>query len=292
MTGALIFDTHQPGTTGAYFERACRQMGLTVDSWTLSEASRLKGGYDWYLRIDHGDDYEYRLPRQLRPAAFYAIDTHLPCSWSKIRRTEAWYDAVFCAQQDAARYFGNARYLPLACDRQWLGLAEEHPVWDIAFVGNDGGSPRKFYLQALRERFPKSFIGGADPHDLPAVYRKALIGFNFSIANDVNMRIFEILACRRLLVTNAIANVNWQLFGLLDRQHLVLYRTPQELFELLDYYLIHEKERCRIAQAGWDQVRQKHTYVHRMEQLLSVLAPGWRAQDKTTDKVEVECKSL
>ena len=51
----------------------------------------------------------------------------------------------------------------------------------------------------------------------------------------------------------------------------MLYRTPQELFELIDSYLAHEDERQAIAQRGQAQVRQAHTYRHRLQQILALV---------------------
>ena len=107
------------------------------------------------------------------------------------------YDLVFCCHREAAARLPGAEWMPVACDVERHGSTGEAPVWDIGFVGTSGGVPRKFYLQALRERFPKSSIGVADPGAMASIYSRSRIGFNYSIANDVNMRMFEVLApCR------------------------------------------------------------------------------------------------
>ncbi len=269
MRIALIFDKTRADTTGMYFERACRSLGLACDHWWLRDAARIPAAYDLYLRIDHGDDYTTDLPDRLRPAIFYAIDTHLPHSWKKIRRTASRFDAVFCCHADAARQLPGAEWLPLACDPAIHGAVPSEPVWDVAFVGTEGGMPRKFYLQALRERYPNSCIGGFDYTEMASIYSRARIGFNYSIANDVNMRLFEVLAAKTLLVTNALKGDDLSQLGLHDREQLVLYRNPRDLFECIDYFLNHADERERIAQAGYAAVMERHTYVHRMQQLLT-----------------------
>ncbi|MBI3331169.1 MAG: hypothetical protein HYZ96_03550, partial [Candidatus Omnitrophica bacterium] len=92
MRLALIFDKTRPDTTGVHVERAARALGIAADHWWLRDADRIPEAYDLYLRIDHGDDYAVALPQRLRPAVFYAIDTHLPHSWRKIRRVARRYD--------------------------------------------------------------------------------------------------------------------------------------------------------------------------------------------------------
>ena len=298
MRIALIFNTTRPDTTGGYLARACRALGLSCDQWRLQDAERIPEDYDLYLRIDHGDDYFVRLPDRLRPSVFYAIDTHLPHIWRKIRRVAGRFDAVFCAHRDAADRLPGAEWLPVACDPsihapmfargRSLGIVpsercesrddwELHgsrgdvgaSAWDVAFVGTDGGVPRKFYLQALRERYPASFIGTAEHTRLAAIYGRSRVGFNYSIADDVNMRTFEVLAAGALLVTNALRHDDLAALGLEDRRDLVLYRSPGELMGTIDHYLAHPEERRAIAEAGCALVRARHTYTHRMRQLLA-----------------------
>lgn len=268
---ALIFNKTRPGTTGGYFERAFRSLGLSCDHWPLKELARIPASYELYLRIDHGDDYEVPWPERLRPAVFYAIDTHVRHSWPKIRRAAPCCDLVFCCHRDGAERLG-AEWLPVACDPDLHVAAPRERDLDVAFVGTDGGVPRKFYLQALRERYPNSAIGSAEYTRIGERYGRARIGFNYSIADDVNMRIFEVLAGSALLVTNALPHDDLHRLGLEEGTHYAAYRSPRELFTRIDHYLAHPEERRRIALAGHQAVLAQHTYRHRMEQLLQSVA--------------------
>ncbi len=272
MRLALIFDKTRPDTTGVYFERACQSLGVLYDHWRLRDVASLPAVYDLYLRIDHGDDYDIDLPERLHPAIFYALETHLRHSWRKIRQLSPKYDLVFCHLLDAARRLPGAEWLPVACDPVFHGPVDGSPVWDVAFVGTDGGIPRKFFLQALREKYPNSFIGKAEYTQLGAIYSKARVGFNYSITGDANMRIFEILAANTLLVTNASESEDLSALGFEDRRHLVFYKSPNELFDLIDYYLAHSDERDLIGRTGGEFVRKRHTYACRLEQLLAKIS--------------------
>ena len=293
MRIALIFDKTRPDTTGIYFERACRALGIAADHWWLRDIAAIPGAYDLYLRIDHGDDYLVALPQRLRPAIFYAIDTHLPYSWRKIRHTSGRYDLVFCAHRAATTRLRRAEWLPVGCD--WPPARPltpvEAPAWDLAFVGTDGGVPRKFYLQALRERYPKSFIGTAEHSRLTEIYRQAAIGFNYSIAEDINMRIFEVMAAPTMLLTNSLATDDLARLGFEDRRHLVSYHSPTELFALIDHYLAHPVERAAIARAGFALVTQRHTYVHRVQQLLEAAARRLQLSIPPFDREGLACAS-
>lgn len=276
MRLALIFNKTYPGTTGIYFEHACQTLKIPYDHWDISESFKISERYDLYLRIDHGDDYTRPLPKHLHPTIFYAIDTHLPQSWRKIRHLALQFDLIFCAQRKAAQQLPNGEWIPLAYDARDLTdgfYPWPEILWDIAFVGTEGGNPRKFILQALRERYPKSSIGGAPPTKLTTIYRQAKIGFNYSIRAELNMRIFEVLGAGSLLVTNALEDSNCLIdLGLHPGVHFIAYPNLRELFACLDYWLFEEqeKERRTIASAGMQVVRQHHTYEHRLRQMLEV----------------------
>jgi len=271
MRLALVFDKTRDDTVGIYFERACRELGIAYDHVWTKDAASIPSGYQLYLRIDHGD-YKDDLPGHLWPKIFYAVDTHLPNSWKRIRHLAKRYDLVCCAHRHAAESLANGAWVPLACDPDVHQAPPRQTRWDVAFVGTEGGVPRKFYLQALRERYPNSFIGHAPHTELGTIYGQARIGFNYSIHNDVNMRIFEILCSGSLLMTNRLLHDDLERLGLRDREPLVMYRHPHDLFALLDYYLCHDDERETIARQGMTQVRQHHTYRQRLRQILQLVS--------------------
>ncbi len=274
MNLAVFFD-RSPGTIGEYFEAALRSLGHTVEHFSTSQADACRGRYDVYLRIDHGD-YSCEFPSRLRPSAFYVVDAHLAKSWKSIRRQAPHYDVIFCAQRLAAGALPRAHWVPMACD---LTVHSRRPGplhYDVAFVGNDGGVPRKFYLQELRERYPNSFIGKAPHIQMAEIYSQAKIGFHYiectsPLKDMVSMRVYEILASGTLLCANALEAQAFEQVGFTDRRELVIYHQPEELFALIDYYLRHEEERQRIAEAGFRCVRQHHTYQHRAAQIVKKL---------------------
>ena len=162
MRVALVFDKVREDTLGVYVERACQTLGISyAHAWTR-DAGSIPRGCDLYVRIDHGD-YQHDLPEWARPRVFYASDTHLPKSWNRISAVAKRYDLVCCAQREGARRLRNGAWVPHACDPELHGKRPLPKRWDVAFVGTEGGVPRKFYLQALRERYANSFIGHA-PH--------------------------------------------------------------------------------------------------------------------------------
>ena len=232
-------------------------------------------------------------PERLRPSIFYAIDTHLQHSWRKIRRMAPRYDLVCCAQASAASQLRNGEWLPLACDSELHAAAQASPMWDVAFVGTDGGAPRKFLLQALRERYPNNFIGTANFQEMASIYSRARVGFNYSIGQDVNMRIFEVMATGALLITNALSHDALTRLGFEDRRHLALYHRPAELFDVIETYLQDAPLRERIARAGHALVLERHTYRHRMQQLIDIVTRRFGVGEAASRREEsLACVSL
>ncbi len=272
---ALIYDDRaRPETTGIYCRRAMESLVETVHFQPDELAAIPSSGFDLYLNIDDG--LRYHLPDGLRPCAWWAIDTHLNGDWCVEKGRH--FDRVFAAQRDGAEMLrragiGSAAWLPLACDPEVHRKHDVEKRFDVAFVGNVFPGPRAELLNVIRWRYPDAYIGNAYFEDMARVYSAARMAFNRSITNDVNMRVFEALACGSLLVTNDLGdNGQGELFQ--DGVHLATYRDAEELVDKLAYYLGREEVRERIAAAGRAEAVEKHSYRHRMERLLSEAETG------------------
>lgn len=268
---ALIYnDKPRPETTGFYCRRALGQL-VDVEHFLPSELDRIpENGFDLYLNIDDG--LEYRLPRKLRPCAWWAIDTHINPTWYLEKGCD--FDFVFAAQRDGAEYLrahgiSSVAWLPLACDpdihRPCDGIAKQH---DLCFVGNVLDGPRADLLELLRKRYPNTFVGQRYFDEMAKTYAASRIVFNRSVGNDVNMRVFEALSCGAFLLTNNLRE-NGQEEHFQDGIHLATYADPEELLYRVGHYLAQESLRDRIAAAGRNEAVAHHTYRRRMQQLLT-----------------------
>jgi len=63
----------------------------------------------------------------------------------------------------------------------------------------------------------------------------------------------------------------------------VVYRTPDELREKVEYYLNDEPARRRIAAAGYERVRREHTYANRLAVILQEMGIERRSAPLSTD---------
>ncbi|MDD5449010.1 MAG: glycosyltransferase [Candidatus Omnitrophica bacterium] len=276
MNIAIIYDKLREDTLGEYYKKAFVKAGHAVTHFWLKDSGRIEPRFDCYLRIDDGD-YKYDIPHgRLKPSFFYASDVHLKKPFLAINGVAPLYDHVFCAQYDGylklkAVCGDKVSWLPHACDSELhRDLGTERTI-DIAFIGNDGGLPRKLLLQEIRERFPGSYIGNAPFTQISEIYSKAKIGFNYSIANDINMRVFEVMACGAMLLTNHVEGNGFD--GLFeDKKNVAVYSSPQEIFLMIKRYLENNNERRAVAAAGKDLAASSHTYDKRVSAMLEQMA--------------------
>jgi 2-polyprenyl-3-methyl-5-hydroxy-6-metoxy-1,4-benzoquinol methylase len=322
---ALVFDDQtRPETTGVYCRRALEKLADVTFFQPSQLAEVPRGGFDLYLNIDDG--LRYLWPADLRPCAWWAIDTHIDFDWA-LQKARG-FDLVFAAQRDGAallRQEGvDARWLPLACDEevhgrpksevqspkslgssaesdstrphpgplpkgdgaerhrgrslQKAGEGEGNPKskianpkfakrFDVCFVGNLIPGPRVDLVRLIQQHFKDVFVGQAYFEEMAAIYAASRIVFNRSVKNDVNMRVFEALASGSLLFTNDLAD-NGQAELFRDGVHLATYSDGRDLLDKLRYYLRRDDVREKIAAAGREEVLAKHTYRHRMEEIL------------------------
>jgi len=266
---AVIFDNEaRPETTGVYCRRALGRL-VEVEHFLPSDLSRLSPGeFDLYLNIDDG--LPYRIPAALRPSAWWAIDTHLDLGRCLEKARD--FDAVYAAQRDGAEALRSAgvpsaTWLSLACDPEIHRKHDVEKTRDVAFVGNVFPGEREELLRLIRGHFPNSYAGRLYFEEMALAYSSARLAFNRSVRNDVNMRVFEALACGSLLLTNDLGeNGQGELFQ--DGRHLATYSDPGELLEKIGYYLARPDLRERIAAEGRKAAHAHHTYEHRMRVIL------------------------
>ena len=88
----------RPETTGVYCHRALGRM-VEVTHFQPGELDQVpRDGFDLYVNIDDG--LRYHLAMELRPRAWWAIDTHLDLAWAS--QKAQGFDLVFAAQRDGA----------------------------------------------------------------------------------------------------------------------------------------------------------------------------------------------
>ncbi|MBF0533341.1 MAG: glycosyltransferase [Candidatus Omnitrophica bacterium] len=274
---------YQRGSRVALGERCAAVLAgcehIKIDHYNLAEIQDVSGRYDYYLRLDDGD-YSLKMPARLRPAAWWISDTHLKHCYQKIRVQASGYDALFFAQKDALGQIhkdtGKTGYwLPWAADdcRGAIDfLPDDQRQRDVCFIGTSGKfSLRKVVLETLQKHYPNAYIGRADYTQLPRYYSQSRIVVNYPIRNDVNARFFEAMAAGAMVLSSRVqGNGIAELFT--EGKEIAYYEDcVDDLRRQLDYYLRNADQRMAIARRGFDLVNGRHTYRHRVRELLRTL---------------------
>lgn len=209
------------------------------------------------------------------PLVWYAIDSHLHARWH--RSYAAVFDVILVAQKNwlpIYRADGDRQVVawgPLFCnvsEDRVLGLERTVP---LTFVGtmNAAWNPRRVELVArIQARYPLTVQSGAycEP------FNRSMMVLNQSVADDINFRTFQAMACGALLLTERVDNGFDELF--IDRTHCVVYGRDcaEQAVELAEYYQAHAAERECIARQGYEAVMAAHTSRHRAEFILHLLS--------------------
>lgn len=75
------------------------------------------------------------------------------------------------------------------------------------------------------------------------------------VGGATSSRDFKILGAGGFLLTEHMASIPFRI-----GEECATYTSPQDCIEKIEYYLTHEKERLRIAEAGYQAVHLKHTW--------------------------------
>jgi hypothetical protein len=196
------------------------------------------------------------------------------------------YDFVFAAQREFAGYLtssgcANAHWLPLACDREAHRPIERRKDYDIAFVGSIERSlhaQRIDRLDRLAHHFSILNDTALDADAMSEAYARGRLAFNSSVAQDLNMRVFETMAMGVPQLTNRDADVNGLLDLFRDGEHLIAY-DDDDLVEKAAYYLADENARLQLGRRAREEVLARHTYAHRVQTLLETVSAkvDWNA---------------
>lgn len=162
--------------------------------------------------------------------------------------------------------FKKHLWFPNAVDDRYFESQNQERNQDIVFIG--GKSPSRVRILERMEKETGMFYGyGITGVPYIRALQRAKIGFNKNIAQDINYRTFEVLACGACLLTEIDPDLAE--LGFKDGENCVLYRSEDEAVARAKEILA-DGSWSRIGQAGMELAR-KHTYVERIKYLLTKL---------------------
>lgn len=165
-------------------------------------------------------------------------------------------------------------YMPQGFDpytQHRLNMPEE---WDVGFAGVASDVPlhktRKALIQALEKRYTlkRSNTSRNNIAEFYAQTKTAFGASDFDYALYTSNRFYVALGCGACYVTKKFKGI--ELLAE-NRKHLLWFETKQELFDILDYYLSHDSEREKIRQNAARLALEKHTYGHRLRNIMGIM---------------------
>ena len=104
--------------------------------------------------------------------------------------------------------------------------------------------------------------------ELPLFYNLCTINFNatsFQMGAAVNQRVFDVPACGAFLLTDHQEALD-EAFHI--GKEVVVFEDPEEIPDLVRFYLDNPQARRVIAASGRKRVLREHTYRHRLQQVV------------------------
>ena len=237
----------------------------------------------------------------------------VPIKFESIIRAAPHYDHVFTTDSGYIELFiknniNNYSMLNFACDPDFHKPAilsnEEMKIYgcDISFVGSYTSRcypNRRMMLESLTdfnlgvwgpgwENLPDSSPlkrcvrgGHVRTEEWVKIYSASKMvlcihyqsPYGMPKTHKATTKVFEILACRALLVVDAQKDITTMFKS---GEHLVIYKDIEDLRAKVSYYLKNDAERKRIAGNGRREVLEKHTYRHRVKAILDIVGLGER----------------
>jgi hypothetical protein len=246
------------------------------------------GKFDYHFWVDWGEDGlpwpEWSIPKDGGKTIYVASDTHLGREYRLNKAKQ--FDYAFFNQKDAAEEAGGV-WLPHAAEPMAYPKIDIIKKYDVCFIGhiqdvvNYNGFTRTDALDRLFKEIPNFYYGSRHPafpdrnlfEDAGKKFSQSKIVFNISIKDDYNMRCNEVMMTGSFLLTNWIPIFDdlEREYGMIDGVHFVTYKTLDEMVEKAKYYLEHDEERQKIADAGYDLAIKKMTYKNRIETIFEVI---------------------
>ncbi|MDI6785599.1 MAG: glycosyltransferase [bacterium] len=107
---------------------------------------------------------------------------------------------------------------------------------------------------------------------LPKLYNASMINLNLTISQSrtgVNMRVFDVASCGGFVLSDYTKDLE-SLFKI--GEEVIVFREREELKKLVKYFIDNPTEKENIALNAKKRVLSEHTYTHRMNKFISILA--------------------
>lgn len=231
-----------------------------------------RNGYrpDAVLVCDYGPYDSYALNKKFFPDVPFILEAGDTPQSARMHAQKAHkFHALVTPDWESAERFNAAGIHTLwmnhwADDRIFHDQHGVDPVFDV--VSTCGGRRVTAEVQAaLGDRFNNERYFFGEDHA-----RRLCMGhivFQCSQFGEITRRIFEGMACNRMVLTDRLPeNTNiGDLFK--EGEDIVFYDSAADAVDKVNYYMSHPEERDEIAANGWRKVMEAHTVGCRVDKL-------------------------
>jgi len=167
-------------------------------------------------------------------------------------------------------------YMPQACTPTFMHRVNVPEVYEIGFAGSLKGPLHKKRARLLRKLSRKYHVKIVNDlrNNISNFYSKCKIVFGTNPDFDkcpylyTSNRLFVALGCGAFYLCEWFPGIE-KLAK--NHEHLVWFKSEREMFELIDYYLEHDKKREEIREKAQELAHSKHTYAHRIQNMLDII---------------------
>lgn len=235
---------------------------------------------------------------KIAPTANYYPETFN--HWNSIRRIAHNTNYFFNCEPEIVRKlnemrYGNAYYLPFSADIDPNATFSRNPKkYDISFVGSFNPvlyAHRETILKQVKDAglnvwgnkawldtsLKDCYRGRPRDEEMFKIYNESKIVVNIDLLKGiggiegigVNLRPFEVTSCGAMLLNHDDRRDIFNLFE--DGKEFISFKGSEDIKQKVEYYLNHEEERLKIAEAGFNRVKNDHTHVKRIGEIIKTI---------------------
>jgi len=167
---------------------------------------------------------------------------------------------IYYMPQGASPYIMYRRNIPEICDVGFTGALSKARLHNT----------RREIFEELGKRFTISIKNNVR-NNVAEFYSQSKVvlgGSDFDCELYTSNRFFVALGCGACYVTKKFRGIE---LLTKNKKHLLWFENKDELFDILNYYLFHDTERNKIREAGYRLAMEKHTYEHRLRNILDIV---------------------
>lgn len=286
------FVKHLPPRIFVYFKRHAKKL---VARQILETSQKIKPDCIFVVKAPALSPDTLGSLRKICPVINYYPETM--DQWDLIKKIAPCYDYFvnldpYVVEMLKKEGYKNALYVPFSADLnendRWI--RPQKYLYNISFIGT---YDRKFYSEResilneikglglclwgseswLDTSLKDYYRGRVETEDIQNIYKKSKIVINADISREVlgtgvNLRPFEATAAGAMLLNRDDRKDIFNLFE--DGKEFVSFSGVDDIRQKVEYYLNHEDERLKIAEAGFNRAQKDHSYIKRIGEIIKI----------------------